>query len=115
MPGLWVSPNYKHQETTLDELLIATAIWGFTLGCALFTAARAFDQSRAMWKRSGRITGYPLLIWSEWVVSLVISVLAWLHIKGIIEPSFWVYFSICKSHFAWLLVLARNTNCALYQ
>lgn len=110
MPGLWVSPNYKHQETSLDELLIATVIWGFTLGCALFTAAKAFDQSRSMWKRSGKITGYPMLIWAEWFVSLVISILAWLHIKEIIEPSFWVYFFICKSYSALPSVLAPNPN-----
>lgn len=33
---------------------------------------------------------------------LAISMLAWFHIKGIIEPSFWVYFFICKSPYALL-------------
>ena len=86
MSGLWVSPNYNHAPTTADDLLVVTAICGFTLGCALFSASKAFEQTKAIWKRSRRITSYPVLIWAEWLSSLIISLLAWLHIKGIIMP-----------------------------
>ncbi|KAH8656381.1 hypothetical protein BGZ61DRAFT_540955 [Ilyonectria robusta] len=94
MAGFLIPPWYQEVVPTLDDLLVASIIWGFTLASGLFAAARAVQQTRATWKRSRRIHAYATMVWAEWTVSTVIGVLSWLFIRGIIRASFWIYFAL---------------------
>lgn len=79
---------YQEVAPTLDDLPIASIIWGFTLASGLFAAAKAVQQTRATWKRSRRIHAYATMVWAEWTVSTVIGVLSWLFIRGIIRARY---------------------------
>ncbi|KAF4991463.1 hypothetical protein FDECE_14033 [Fusarium decemcellulare] len=93
MPGFLVPDHYKVVAPTLNDLLIASIIWGFTLATAMFSGHKAVKQTWAQWKRSGRAKPYVMMVWAEWLVSVVISVLSWCFLRGFIEPSFWIYFT----------------------
>ncbi|KAH6974813.1 hypothetical protein EDB80DRAFT_657459 [Ilyonectria destructans] len=91
MPGFLVPDTYVVVAPTLDDLLVASIIWGFTLATGVFACNKALKQTWAQWKRSRRIKPYVIMIWAEWIVSMVIGVLAWAFLRGFIEPSFWIY------------------------
>ncbi|KAI5457654.1 hypothetical protein BGZ63DRAFT_393424 [Mariannaea sp. PMI_226] len=94
MAGFLIPDNYVVVQPSLDDLLIASIIWGFTLATGVFSATKAFKQTWGAWRRSHRIHAYACLIWAEWIVSMVIGVISWVFLRGFIEPSFWVYFSL---------------------
>ncbi|KAH7141735.1 hypothetical protein EDB81DRAFT_691232 [Dactylonectria macrodidyma] len=91
--GFLVPDTYVVVEPSLNDLLIASIIWGFTLATGLFSGTKAFKQTWATWRRSHRLHAYACMIWAEWTVSMVIGVLSWAFIRGFIEPSFWIYFT----------------------
>lgn len=86
MPGFLVPDTYVVVAPTLDDLLVASIIWGFTLATGVFAGNKALKQTWAQWKRSRRIKPYVIMIWAEWIVSMVIGVLAWAFLRGFIEP-----------------------------
>ncbi|KAH7112756.1 hypothetical protein B0J13DRAFT_652521 [Dactylonectria estremocensis] len=93
MAGFLVPDTYVVVAPSLNDLLIASIIWGFTLATGVFSGTKAFKQTWATWRRSRRLHAYAYMIWAEWVVSMVIGVLSWVFIRGLIEPSFWIYFA----------------------
>ncbi|RSL45513.1 hypothetical protein CEP54_014234 [Fusarium duplospermum] len=93
MPGFLVPDHYQVVAPTLNDLLIASIIWGFTLATGMFSGHKAVKQTYAQWKRSGRAKPYVIMVWAEWLVSIIISVLSWCFLRGFIEPSFWIYFT----------------------
>ncbi|KAK8137386.1 hypothetical protein PG984_005326 [Apiospora sp. TS-2023a] len=94
MPGFLVPDRYKPHDSSVDDLMIISIIWGVTIAAGLFTASKAYKQSKAMYKRTGTVSTYTMMIWAEWTASMTIGVLCWCHIRGYIEPSFWIYFFI---------------------
>ncbi|KAI1839684.1 hypothetical protein JX266_014106 [Neoarthrinium moseri] len=94
MAGFLIPEWYQEAIPTLDDLLIVSIIWGFTLASGLFAAAKAFKQTRRVMKRARGLHAYSMMVWAEWSVSMVIGVLSWLFIRGIIPASFWVYFAL---------------------
>ncbi|KAK8054441.1 hypothetical protein PG994_009508 [Apiospora phragmitis] len=94
MPGFLVPDRYKPHDSSVDDLMIISIIWGITIAAGLFTASKAYKQSKAMYKRTGQLSIYTIMIWAEWTASMTIGVLCWCHIRGYIEPSFWIYFFI---------------------
>ncbi|KAH7137749.1 hypothetical protein EDB81DRAFT_844213 [Dactylonectria macrodidyma] len=89
--GFLVPDTYVVVEPSLNDLLIASIIWGFTLATGVFSGTKAFKQTWATWRRSHRLHAYAIMIWVEWTVSMVIGVLSWVFIRGFIQPSFWIY------------------------
>ncbi|OBR10394.1 hypothetical protein CH63R_06086 [Colletotrichum higginsianum IMI 349063] len=92
-----LSPNFKLEEVTPDDMVIASLAWGFTLGFGWLTVWTAIKQTTAMYRRQGdRIyrNAYIWMIWLEILVCTIFSVICWLHLKGIIPPSFAFFFSI---------------------
>ncbi|KAJ0159940.1 hypothetical protein CTA2_8856 [Colletotrichum tanaceti] len=92
-----LSPNFKLEEVTPDDIVIASLAWGFTLGFSWLTVWTAVKQTTAMYRRQGdRIyrNAYIWMIWLEILVCAIFSVICWLHLKGIIPPSFAFFFSI---------------------
>ncbi|KAK7431556.1 hypothetical protein QQZ08_001774 [Neonectria magnoliae] len=108
MGGYLIPDTYVVVEPTLDDLLIASIIWGFTLATGLFSGTKVFKQSWSQWRRSRRIHAYVIMIWAEWLVSMVIGVISWVFIRGFIEPSFWIYFT-----FLCLWVIQIQTICGI--
>lgn len=94
MAGFLVPDRYKPHESSVDDLMIISIIWGVTIAAGLFTASKAYKQSKAMYKRTGQISTYTMMIWAEWTASMTIGVLCWCHIRGYIPPSFWIFFFI---------------------
>ncbi|KAI8281153.1 hypothetical protein K4K59_008343 [Colletotrichum sp. SAR11_240] len=92
-----LSPQFKLEEVTEDDMVIASLAWGFTLGFGWLTTWTAVRQTTAMYRRQGdRILRNPYIwmIWLEILVCSIFSVICWLHLKGIIPPSFAFYFTI---------------------
>ncbi|KAF7561103.1 hypothetical protein G7046_g3026 [Stylonectria norvegica] len=96
MPGFLIPDTYKLVKPGLNDLLVASIIWGFTLATGMFAASKAFKQSRAQWRRSQRIMPYVVMIWAEWLASQAIGVVSWIFLRGLVEPSFWIYFSLLQ-------------------
>ncbi|KAK7906429.1 hypothetical protein PG985_016435 [Apiospora marii] len=94
MPGFLIPDRYQPHNSSVDDLMIISIIWGVTIAAGLFTASKAYKQSKAMYKRTGQVSSYTMMIWAEWTASMTIGVLCWCHIRGYIEPSFWIYFFI---------------------
>ncbi|KAF6787289.1 hypothetical protein CSOJ01_15270 [Colletotrichum sojae] len=97
--GNLLPPHFKLEEVTEDDMVIASLAWGFTLGFGWLTTWTAVKQTTAMYKRQGsRIlrNSYIWMIWLEILVCAIFSIICWLHLKGIIPPSFAFYFTICR-------------------
>ncbi|KAF6802595.1 hypothetical protein CMUS01_15312 [Colletotrichum musicola] len=95
--GNLLPPHFKLEEVTEDDMVIASLAWGFTLGFGWLTTWTAVKQTTAMYKRQGsRIlrNSYIWMIWLEILVCAIFSIICWLHLKGIIPPSFAFYFTI---------------------
>ncbi|KAL2671615.1 hypothetical protein Neosp_014205 [[Neocosmospora] mangrovei] len=75
MPGFLVPDHYKVVAPTLNDLLVASIIWGFTLATGIFSGHKAVKQTYAQWKRSGRAKPYVIMVWAEWLVSIIIMAL----------------------------------------
>ena len=65
-----------------QSITLATFIWGFSIACAIFTMAKATQQTYNAWKRSRVMNAYIIMIWSEWVSCVVISIISWLYLNG---------------------------------
>ncbi|WYZ44022.1 hypothetical protein EsH8_VII_000458 [Colletotrichum jinshuiense] len=92
-----LSPHFKYQEVSQDDMAIASLAWGFTLGFGWLTVWTAIKQTTGMYRRQGnRIfrNSYIWMIWLEIIVCTIFSIICWLHLKGIIPPSFAFYFCI---------------------
>nr|XP_036575585.1 uncharacterized protein CTRU02_14504 [Colletotrichum truncatum]KAF6782174.1 hypothetical protein CTRU02_14504 [Colletotrichum truncatum] len=95
--GNLLSPHFQLEEVTENDMVIASLAWGFTLGFGWLTIWTAVKQTTAMYRRQGdRIlrNSYIWMIWLEIIVCVIFSVICWLHLKGIIPPSFSFYFVI---------------------
>ncbi|KAM6508341.1 hypothetical protein FALCPG4_018214 [Fusarium falciforme] len=86
MPGFLVPDHHNVVAPSLNDLLVASIIWGFTLATGMFSGHKAIKQTYARWKRSGRAKPYVIMVWAEWLVSIIISVLSWCFLRGFIEP-----------------------------
>ncbi|KAI3557716.1 hypothetical protein CABS03_10641 [Colletotrichum abscissum] len=88
-----LSPHFKLEEVSEDDMVIASLAWGFTLGFGWLTVWTAIKQTTAMYRRQGdRIyrNSYIWMIWLEILVCTIFSIICWLHLKGIIPPSYFV-------------------------
>jgi hypothetical protein len=85
MAGFLVPPWYKEEVVTNLDMNIASIFWGLCFGVAIFTAAKASNQTMSSWSRARRVTAYVWMIWGEWIACIIISVLTWLYLWGTIE------------------------------
>jgi len=84
MAGFLIPEWYKVSAPSVDDLLIASIIWGFSLAAGMFSCVKCVRQTRKSWKRSGRVNPYIVMIWAEWTVCTAIGVISWLFLKGIL-------------------------------
>ncbi|KAK8085622.1 hypothetical protein PG997_006893 [Apiospora hydei] len=94
--GFLVPPWYRSGRPQAADMELCSIIWGASLCCAIFTAAKAAHQTWTVCRRKRRVNAYIVMIWAEWISSVTISIVCWLFLKGNINPSFWLFFAICK-------------------
>jgi hypothetical protein len=82
MPSTFVQYNPDHLEMN-----IASIIWGVSLAFAGYSAAKATRQTWSVWKRTKGINSYVVLIWTEWLANLLISILSWLYLWETVPSS----------------------------
>lgn len=87
MGGLFVPDHYVVMAPSPIEMNIASLVWGLTLGFALFCFSNGVRQSWGIWKRTKTINSYVILVWTEWLVSFILSPILWLFLWGSIQPS----------------------------
>ncbi|KAJ2990512.1 hypothetical protein NUW58_g2912 [Xylaria curta] len=92
-----LSPNFVLPDVSVNELVIASIAFGFTLGFGQLTAWNAAKQTWVAYRNTGLKvfwTVYFWMIWMEILVCLAFAIICILYLLKIIRPSFDFYFSI---------------------
>ncbi|KAK7943467.1 uncharacterized protein PG986_012580 [Apiospora aurea] len=84
--GFLVPPWYRSGRPQAADMELCSIIWGASLCCAVFTAAKAAHQTWTVCRRKRRVSAYIVMIWAEWISSVTISIVCWLFLKGNINP-----------------------------
>ncbi|EFQ26969.1 uncharacterized protein GLRG_02140 [Colletotrichum graminicola M1.001] len=92
MAGTLVPPWFEAPTPTNEEQNIVSMLWGFSLGVGLWSGFKGSQQSMASWQRTHRVNTYVLLIWTEWMASMIIGVVSWCYLTSLINPSFEYFF-----------------------
>lgn len=92
--GFLVPAHYVDDPTDLIDMYTASIVWGLSIGVTIFNVGKAAQQTRAAWLRRKKLTAYVALIWVEVVSSSILGVIVWLHLRGILGPSFQFFFFI---------------------
>ncbi|KAF5255374.1 hypothetical protein FOXYS1_14220, partial [Fusarium oxysporum] len=92
--GFLIPDRYVREVPGEVDMNTASIFWGFSLGVAVFSVAKASEQSWRAWKRCRRVTSYVAMIWAVWFSSMVLGCLAWGFQRQYIDPSFGFYFSV---------------------
>ncbi|KAI1029137.1 hypothetical protein LB503_013316 [Fusarium chuoi] len=75
--GFLIPDRYVREVPGEVDMNTASIFWGFSLGVAVFSVAKASEQSWRAWKRRRRVTSYVAMIWAVWFSSMVLGCLAW--------------------------------------
>ncbi|KAM6529751.1 hypothetical protein FALCPG4_007879 [Fusarium falciforme] len=94
MTGFLIPPWYKNEAPGETEMNIASVIFGFSLGSAVFTASLAFKQSLGAYRRQRLFSAYIIMCWLEWIGCNCMGLVTYIWLKGVVPPSFWVFFFI---------------------
>ncbi|KAF7559791.1 hypothetical protein G7046_g4349 [Stylonectria norvegica] len=92
--GFLVPDRYVPDLPNDRDMNIASIIWGLSLGVTVFNVAKAFRQTKSAIQRRKRITTYVTLVWLEIISSFLLGLVTWLYLRGIIGPSFQLFFFI---------------------
>ena len=95
MGGFLVPDHFNAEAPPLDDLLVASIIWGFSLAAGFFGCVKCVRQTRQTWRRARTANAYIIMIWAEWASSMIIGVISWLYLRGII-PTEYVYFYLSR-------------------
>lgn len=89
---------YVPEQPTMMDLNIVSIIWGFTLATTVFTFSKAIQQSWKSYKRGKLFNAYIIMVWAEWLVCVIISIVSWLFLTPSLSilPGFWLYFGLCE-------------------
>lgn len=94
--GFLVPPWYVEDSVNSLDMNVASLIWGFSIGLAVFCAFKALWQSIRTWHGSHRITLYVILIWGEWLSNVAMSALGWLNLRGVIPSRLGAGPPVCR-------------------
>ncbi|KAK8097138.1 hypothetical protein PG999_013082 [Apiospora kogelbergensis] len=92
--GFLIPPWFRSGIPQAPDMELCSIIWGASLCCAVFTATKASRQTWTVCRRRRRLSAYVAMIWAEWLSSVTISIVCWFFLKGMIQPSFWLFFAI---------------------
>ncbi|KAI5460416.1 hypothetical protein BGZ63DRAFT_424924 [Mariannaea sp. PMI_226] len=90
--GFLVPDRYVFDVPNAVDMNLSSIFWGFSLAIALFSAIRAARQSNETWKRKHKLTAYVVMIWVEWIASMIIGALAWCYQRQYVRASFQLLF-----------------------
>ena len=105
--GFLVPDHYVYKVPSKSDMNLASIVWGLTIGIAIFSASKAFRQTWHSWKRGHKWSTYIVLIWSEWIASVTISIISWCFLRGFIRPSF-QYFFLTRSFPKYCTIISGN-------
>ncbi|KAH8676202.1 hypothetical protein BX600DRAFT_196956 [Xylariales sp. PMI_506] len=110
--GFLVPPWYISESPDDIQMNICSIIWGVSLCSALYTGSKASRLSSVAHRRHKLFSAFPIMVWAEWTSSVIISVVSWLFLKGIIPPSFELFFGIlilwaCQMHCILQIIINR--------
>ncbi|KAM0551288.1 hypothetical protein ACHAPJ_008391 [Fusarium lateritium] len=94
MGGLLLSDHYVYHKPSTNDMNIASIAWGFSLGVSIFSGTKAARQTIKSWKRGTRTNIYLILLWTEWVASVLMSAITWCYLRQYIPPGFPVFFVV---------------------
>ncbi|KAH6887042.1 hypothetical protein B0T10DRAFT_575493 [Thelonectria olida] len=92
--GFLVPSHFVYDPPDRIDMYTASITWGLSMGVTIFNVGKASQQTLAAWERRGRLTAYISLVWAEVISSTILGVMVWLHLRGVIKPSFQFYFFI---------------------
>ncbi|KAK7920459.1 hypothetical protein PG985_008481 [Apiospora marii] len=92
MGGFLVPDTFVAQAPSNTDMNVASIIWGISLAAGLFTASKARKQTWGVYKRTGSVNAYIIMVWLSWTGSSIIGIVSWLYLWGTIETSFWLFF-----------------------
>ncbi|KAF2430041.1 hypothetical protein EJ08DRAFT_258989 [Tothia fuscella] len=95
--SLLLGPNYYLEPPTLDDIKIASIVWGATLGVALLTGWKAAEQSLFVFRRK-KWSWYILMVWSLWIACVVQGTVCWVLMMGEIAIGFPIFFVQSNFH-----------------
>ncbi|KAL8382476.1 hypothetical protein RB595_006316 [Gaeumannomyces hyphopodioides] len=115
MAGFLIPPWYQVTRASPEMLGIAVFLMGCFAAITIFTTFKAAGQTYKVLKRKRgrRPSTYIIMVWLDWLVNILMAVLAWLFINDDIEPSFWLFISlICLFVLEWGTASALMVICA---
>ncbi|RYP78858.1 hypothetical protein DL771_000243 [Monosporascus sp. 5C6A] len=92
MSGPFIPPTFREIRVDRLDMNVVSIIYGVSLATAMFTATKASRQTWRVWKRTGGVNGYIVLVWVEWTVNIAMSIACWLYLWGAIPSSFGLFF-----------------------
>lgn len=116
--GFLLPSWYVAEQPTDFDLGIASSILGFSLACAVFTFVKALRQTWKMHRRGKVRNAYIIMVWAEWLVCVIISIVSWLYLSTSqsVLPGFWLFFWLCKCRVSitvWCLPLMDSISGSL--
>lgn len=84
--GFLIPPWYHDMRATAGEFSneVSSVIWGFSLGCALFSLGKMIRQTVLAYRRNRLFNIYIVLIWSTWTATTSLSFISWLYLQNIL-------------------------------
>ncbi|KAI1839704.1 hypothetical protein JX266_014085 [Neoarthrinium moseri] len=92
MAGVLVPDSFRKQDMSEHSVMVASLFFGFTIAMAVCSAGTAARQCLQCWKRSHGATIYVIMIWGHWLANNTFSLISFLYLRDIIEPSVWLWF-----------------------
>jgi len=104
--------NTRREQVTETDIIVATLTFGWTCGFGYFVLWHVIKQTQ----RTEKFNLYVFMCWAEYAVCAIFAIICWLHILGVIPPSFIFFFSILTCwalQVQFLLQIIVNRLCIL--
>ena len=86
MVGTLIPPWWQQTPPRQADVILATFCWGFMMAVALFCCGKASHQTTRARAHSRRTSAYIVMIWTLWVVNILLGLTGWLYIMGWVSP-----------------------------
>lgn len=84
-----IPSTFVLETVTENDVVLASLVWGFTLGFGFLTTWTAIKQTMIMYKRRGAaklVNPYLIMLWCEIFTCLSFSIICWMYLRGFIAP-----------------------------
>jgi hypothetical protein len=104
--GPLISPEYKNENITRADIIVAGCVWALTLINAIIAFWLAIKQTKG--SRTPVRSVYVWMIWLELLVCMLMGGECFMHLLKIIPPS------KCAMHRLWRTILTVIRFCVLF-